>query len=110
MRLKDIVSNVVSIPVVGTPSPKVAPIAEAKKLEFFKANFIVTTPKSDTILFLPATIGDLAKVEEYSVNEVYSEIIKYVKKKTGLDFYPVHKQGSYQFTIELDYESLIAKL
>jgi hypothetical protein len=44
------------------------------------------------------------------VNEVYDEIIKYVKKKTGLDFYAKHKQGSYQFTIELDYESLIAKL
>jgi hypothetical protein len=110
MRLKDIVSNVVSIPVVGTQSSKVASITEAKKLEFFKANFIVTSPKPDTILLLPATIGDLAKVEKYSVNEVYNEIIKYVKKKTGLDFYAKHKQGSYQFTIELDYESLIAKL
>ncbi len=110
MRLKDIVSNVVSIPVIHTHSSKITPITEAKKLEFFKANFIVTTPKSDTILFLPATIGDLAKIEKYSVNEVYSEIIKYVKKKTGLDFYAKHKQGSYQFTIELDYDSLIAKL
>ena len=110
MRLKDIVSNVVSIPVINNQSPKVAPIAEAKKLEFFKANFIVTSPKADTILLLPATIGDLAKVEKYSVNDVYDEIIKYIKKKTGLDFYARHKQGSYQFTLELDYDSLIAKL
>jgi hypothetical protein len=84
---------------------------QKENFEFcFVANFIVTSPKSDTILLLPATIGDLAKVEKYSVNEVYDEIIKYVKKKTGLDFYARHKQGSYQFTIELDYESLIAKL
>lgn len=110
MRLKDIVSNVVSIPVINSQSSKDAPIAEAKKLEFFKADFIVTSPKPDTILFLPATMGDLTKVEEHTVNEVYSEIIKYVKKKTGLDFYARHKQGSYQFTIELDYDSLISKL
>ena len=110
MRLKDIVYNVVSIPVVANQQSVNTRIVEAKKLEFFKANFIVTTPKADTILFLPATIGDLAKVEKYSVNEVYDEIIKYVKKKTGLDFYARHKQGSYQFTIELDYDSLIAKL
>jgi hypothetical protein len=110
MRLKDIVSSVVSIPVVHTHPSKVAPITEAKKLEFFKAKFIVTSAKADTLLFLPATIGDLAKVEKYSVNEVYDEIIKYAKKKTGLDFYAKHRQGSYQFTIELDYDSLIAKL
>jgi hypothetical protein len=110
MRLKDIVSNVVSIPVINNQPSKVVPITEAKKLEFFKANFIVTSAKSGTILLLPATIGDLAKVEKYSVNEVYNEIIKYAKKKTGLDFYARHTQGSYQFTIELDYDSLIAKL
>jgi len=53
MRLKDIVSSVVSIPVIHAHPSKVAPITEAKKLEFFKANFIVTSPKSDTILYYP---------------------------------------------------------